>query len=194
MIYAFFDFDGTITNKDSFIDFLKYSNSFYKFWFYFILLSPVLVLFKLRVISNEKAKQIVLSMFFKGEKVTEFKEKTNSYTTNQLPKIVKQNAIDKILWHKQQNHKVVVVSASLKCWLLPWCEKNNLELIATELEVEQGILTGNLKTKNCFGKEKVRRIKERFVINKNDAIYAYGDSIGDREMLELADHKHFRVF
>jgi len=194
MIYAFFDFDGTITNKDSFIDFLKYTNPFYKFWFYFILLSPVLVLFKLKVISNEKAKQIVLSMFFKGEKVSEFREKAQKYATNQLPKIVKQNAVDKILWHKQQNHKVVVVSASLKCWLLPWCEKNGIDLIATELEEKNGRLTGKLKTKNCFGKEKVRRIKEKFTINKNDTIYAYGDSVGDKEMLEIATYRNYRVF
>jgi len=194
MIYAFFDFDGTITNKDSFIDFLKYSNSFYKFWFYFILLSPVLVLFKLRIISNERAKQVVLSMFFKGEREEEFLEKTKTYSLEKMPKIVKENALKKIKWHKEQGHTVVIVSASLKCWLKPWCEKNNLELITTELEIKQGILTGHLKTKNCFGEEKVKRIKQQYTINKNDTIYAYGDSAGDREMLDLANYKNYRVF
>jgi HAD superfamily hydrolase (TIGR01490 family) len=194
LVYAFFDFDGTITKKDSFIDFLKYTNSPFKFWFNFILLSPVLVLFKLRLISNERAKQIVLSMFFKGENIVDFKKKAYNYAVNQLPKTVKKNAMDKILWHKQQNHRVVVVSASLKCWLSPWCEQNEIELIATELEERDGFLTGKLATKNCFGKEKVKRIKEKYSLNENDIIYAYGDSVGDREMLQLATYPNYRVF
>lgn len=194
MIYVFFDFDGTITDKDSFIDFLKWSNPKFKFWFYFLLLSPVLVLFKLRFISNESAKQIVLSMFYKGQHSLNFQKKCENYSLNEMPKIIKKNAYEKLQWHKEQGHKVVIVSASLKCWLKPWCDKEEIELISTELEMKNGILTGKMSTKNCFGAEKVRRIEEKYNLSKDDEIYAYGDSIGDKEMLEISTYPNYRVF
>ena len=111
-----------------------------------------------------------------------------------IDKIVRPKAIEKINWHKNQGHKVVVVSASIECWLRPWCEKNGLELIATKLEIKDDIVTGKLLSKNCYGVEKVNRIKELYNIEKYDYIYAYGDSSGDKQMLELAHEKFYKPF
>jgi len=47
---------------------------------------------------------------------------------------------------------------------------------------------------NCNGKEKVSRIKEAFNLADFETVYAYGDSSGDKEMLAIATHAHFRPF
>jgi phosphoserine phosphatase len=47
---------------------------------------------------------------------------------------------------------------------------------------------------NCYGEEKVRRIRASYNLDEFNHIYAYGDSEGDKAMLDLAhehDYKHF---
>lgn len=194
MKISFFDFDGTITTDDSLLKFIRFVVGDMKFIIGLIVLSPILTLYKLKLIPNYKAKQKMLSYFFKGCSEEYFKNVANEYSLVHIDKIVRPKAIEKINWHKNQGHKVVVVSASIECWLRPWCEKNNLELIATKLEIKDDIVTGKLLSKNCYGVEKVNRIKELYNLEKYDYIYAYGDSSGDKQMLEIAHEKFYKPF
>jgi len=191
---AFFDFDGTITTDDSLLKFIRFVVGDRRFLLGLVVLSPMLVLYKLKLIPNYKAKQYLLSWFFKGMRKVDFLKVANEYSLVHIDKILRPKAIEKINWHKNQGHKVVVVSASIECWLRPWCEKNNLELIATKLEIKDDIVTGNLLTKNCYGVEKVNRIKEAYDLEKFDYIYAYGDSSGDKQMLSLAHENFYKPF
>jgi len=194
MQIAFFDFDGTITTDDSLLKFIRFVVGDFKFIGGLIVLSPMLTFYKLKLIPNDKAKQMMLSYFFKGMSEKAFQEVALHYSLGHIDKIVRPKAIEKILWHKNEGHKVVVVSASLEYWLKPWCDRNNLELIATKLEIKQGMITGQLMSKNCYGQEKVNRIHEKYTLDSYDYIYAYGDSSGDKEMLALADHKEYKPF
>lgn len=191
---AFFDFDGTITTDDSLLKFIRFVVGDMKFLAGLFAISPVLVAYKLKLIPNYKAKQIMLSWYFKSMDKEKFLEVAREYSLNYIDKIVRKQAIKKIIWHKNEGHKVVVVSASLECWLRPWCDKNGLDLIGTKLELEENKLTGNLLSKNCYGIEKVNRIKEQYDLNSFNFIYAYGDSKGDKEMLKLAHEKHYKPF
>jgi phosphoserine phosphatase len=69
-----------------------------------------------------------------------------------------------------------------------------LELIASRLEVSGGKVTGKILGKNCHGDEKVVRIKEVYDLTNYNIIAAYGDTGGDKPMLELADQAHYRPF
>ena len=102
--------------------------------------------------------------------------------------------MQKISWHKKDGDTIVIVSASPKYWLKPWCTKNSLALLATKLEIKNGVITGKISGKNCHGYEKARRILEAYDLEKFDYIYAYGDSVGDREMLGLANYKFYKFF
>ena len=124
----------------------------------------------------------------------EFFKVANEYSLNHIDKIVRTKAIERLNWHKKQGHKIVVVSASIDCWLRPWCNKNSLELIATKLEIKNEMITGNLLTKNCYGVEKVNRIKEIYNLKDFEYIYAYGDSSGDKEMLSIANESFYKPF
>lgn len=191
---AFFDFDGTITSKDSFLEFIRFVHGDVKFFFGFLILSPILVAYKLKIIPNFIAKEKVITYFFKDTKKDIFQEVARNYSLSSINNIVKKSAMEKIKWHKLQNHKVVVVSASIDDWLRPWCIKNDIELIATKLESSNGIMTGRLSSKNCYGQEKVDRIKSLYNLDIFSDIYVYGDSRGDKEMLSIASRSYYKYF
>ena len=191
---AFFDFDGTITTDDSLLKFIRFVVGDRRFLLGLVVLSPMLVLYKLKLIPNYKAKQYMLSWFFKGMSKDAFLKVANEYSLVHIDKILRPKAIEKINWHKNQGHKVVVVSASIECWLRPWCEKNSLECIGTKLEIKDDIVTGKLLSKNCYGVEKINRIKEIYNLKDFEYIYSYGDSSGDKQMLELAHEKFYKPF
>ena len=102
--------------------------------------------------------------------------------------------MQKIKWHQEQGHKVVIVSASMESWLKTWCDKNNIDLISTRLEIKDNNLTGKFATKNCSGLEKANRVNEVYDLNDYNYIYAYGDSRGDQELLALADKSFYKPF
>lgn len=159
-----------------------------------IILSPMLVTYKLKLIPNYKAKQWMLSYFFKGMDEQQFQKVAKEYSLKHIDTILRPKAMEKIAWHKEQGHKVIVVSASIECWLKSWCDRNNLDLIATKIEMKDGVVTGKLLTKNCYGIEKANRVKEVYNLSDYDYIYAYGDSRGDKELLELADESFYKPF
>jgi len=194
MKLALFDFDGTITTDDSLIKFIRFVVGDAKFIWGMALLTPMLTAYKLKLIPNYKAKQMMLSYFFKGMSEEKFMQVAKEYSLKRIDTILRPKAMEKIAWHKEQGHKVVIVSASMECWLKPWCNENNLDLIATKLEIKNGIVTGNFLSKNCYGIEKANRVNEVCDLNDYDHIYAYGDSRGDKELLALADESFYKPF
>lgn len=191
---AFFDFDGTITSKDSFIEFIRFTHGDIKFFIGFLVLSPMLIAYKLKIIPNYIAKEKVLKYFFGGISRSDFEKLAQKYSLTCIDSIVKKSALERLEWHKSQGHKIVIVSASIDSWLRPWCEKNDIELIATKLKCVNDKITGKLSTKNCHGQEKANRIKEIYSLNEYNYIYAYGDSKGDKGMLSLADKSYCKYF
>lgn len=191
---ALFDFDGTITTKDSLADFVQYVVGKPTYYFGLFLMTPILIAYKLKVIPNYIAKEKLITYFFKGWSADHFQKLADQYSIEQIDRITQSNAMAKIVLHKQQGHKVVIVSASMECWLKKWCEKYDIELIATRLEIHDGKITGKFATKNCYGIEKANRIKEKYDLSEFSYIYAYGDSLGDKEMLNIANKQYYKRF
>lgn len=191
---ALFDFDGTLTHRDSLLDFILYSCGWRKTIVGAVKLSPVLVRYKLGYMKNDKSKEYVLQYFFGGWTKYAFTEAGNSYANKRLPDILKNEAFSKLQWHLNEGHEVAIVSASLEDWIYAWASSLGINLIATKAEVSGGLLTGKFQSRNCYGTEKVKRVKEQYDLNKYETIFAYGDSNGDKQMLELADKKFYRSF
>lgn len=194
MIVAFFDFDGTITKRDTFLDFVSFSMG------RMTMVKGILFHFfsalgyQLKIVSGHKIKEQLLSYYFKNKSSHEFQKLGEEYAQHRLSEIIYPKALDKINWHKNQGHKVVVVTASIAQWVEPWCNQHNLELIATEVAIEDGILTGKLKGKNCIGIEKVNRIYEAYDVQYITYSYGYGNSSGDRELLAMVNEKYYKLF
>ena len=112
-----FDFDGTITSKDSLIDFIQYAVGKQTFYLGLLKLSPMLTAYALKLIPNHIAKEKLIAHFFKGWEADYFQTTADKYSIEQIEKIIRPKGIKKITWHQQQGHKVVIVSASMESWL-----------------------------------------------------------------------------
>jgi HAD superfamily hydrolase (TIGR01490 family) len=192
---AFFDFDGTITTKDTLLEFIKYCKGSLSFYVGFMLNSPWLVAFKLGVISNQSAKEKVLSYFFNGTTTEQFKSYCEKFAADIIPSLIRPKALDEIKKLQAAGVTVVIVSASPENWVAKWAEKNAIPTtIATKLVIKDNKITGAIAGRNCHGEEKVERIKKQYSLGDFEDIYAYGDSGGDKPMLQLATHKHYKPF
>ncbi|MCF6339182.1 MAG: haloacid dehalogenase-like hydrolase [Sulfurimonas sp.] len=187
MNLALFDFDGTLTKKDSLNEFLKHSVDTQTYLQNMLRFAPFFILWQLSLISNSTAKQHLLKMFFKDTNKDEFEKLAKEYSLTKIDSILRKDRFEILQKHKQDGDRVVIVSASLQSWLQPWCDKNKIELLCTQLEFIDGKVTGKFLTPNCSGLEKVNRIKEFLDLNMYETIYAYGDSSGDVQMLDIAD-------
>ncbi|WP_343690682.1 HAD family hydrolase [Chitinophaga sp.] len=191
---AFFDFDGTITTKDTLFEIIRYHKGSGALYAGMTLLSPALVAFRLKLISTQRMKEMVFRFFFGGMRVEAFRDKCAEFCTERLPGLVKENALQAIRHHLAQGHQVAVVTASAEDWVKPWCSSLGIVCIGTQLEVRNTLITGKIHGLNCNGPEKVERIKQAFDLNGYDDIYAYGDTSGDRPMLAIAKYGYFQKF
>lgn len=189
-----FDFDGTITTQDSLKKFLLYYHSTPKVIIGLIILSPILIGYLLKIVSNNIAKEFLMQWFFKNESVKKFHTKCAQFAREEIPKIQRKEAINLINKHKANGDTVVVVTASPENWVGPWCSQQNTQCIGTRLSVRNNRLTGKFEGKNCYGPEKARRIKALFNLKEFSEIIAYGDSRGDKEMFELATRHYYKRF
>ena len=188
-----FDFDGTLTYKDTMFLYLKFYNSA-KFNFQFLKHVPLFILLKLKLANAEKVKKSFISSILKGQSKTKIEEKSQQFFEKYYPEIIRENAIEFIQNIDREHTESYLVTASLDIWVKPFAEKFKMNLLATRAEFKNDIFTGNFVGNNCNGGEKVHRIKEALQGKKFDKTIAFGDTSGDKEMLEWANESHFEFF
>lgn len=187
-----FDFDGTITSKDTFPLFFRYSFNNTQFLFGFIIHLHKYFLYKINIINAETLKLSILSYFLKGKSAHWIYEKGKSFIAYlENKQVIKLEFINKIIQFKNQNAEIYVVSASPDIWIKHFCEKYQIKYICTELEYSNQIFEGKLSTKNCNFIEKKNRILKEIPLSDYSQIIVYGDSNGDKEMMSLATSKNW---
>ena len=190
-----FDFDGTITQKDTLIEFIKFTKGKKQFYGGFLLFSPLLIAMKLRLLPNWKVKQRLFSYFYKGVPIEIFDKWGVEFSTT-IDKILRYKTMETLKLHKENSDKIIIISASIENWIKPWADKTGIDIVlSTQIEVDsKNRITGKFLTKNCYGQEKVNRFLEIFP-NRNDyKLIAYGDSRGDRELINFADKEYYNKF
>lgn len=195
-VVAAFDFDGTLTRHDTLLPFLWHVAGAYKFFIKIIMLSPILGAYALRLLRNDVAKVKVLRGFLANMQMSVLQEYALDFAANKLPLLLRDEAMQRLAWHKQQGHRCVVVSASLELYLRPWAEAAGFDdVLGSRLEeLENGRTSGKLQGENCFGPEKIRRLQQLLGSRDGYILYAYGDSRGDRELLFAADFAYYKKF
>jgi len=194
-IVAAFDFDGTLTDRDSLPSFLCYTHGFVRTYFNFFCQLPLFAAYIASLRSRQQTKEAVLTQFFKEEQLQSLQEKGQEFAAKKLNHLVKPEGLERLQWHLEQGHRCILISANLDLYLEPWAKKHGFhKAICSIVDSSSGKVTGKLKGLNCWGPEKVRRLEELLGPKTNYTLYAYGDSRGDQELLELADHAFYRRF
>ena len=191
---AFFDFDGTITRKDSLLEIIKFQKGSFAFYAGFLLNLHWLIAYLFNFIPNQKAKEKLLTYFFSGTEEMVFQEKCDEFAKIVLPRLIRPAALAEINALRHEDFEIVVVTASAANWIMYWTHQLSLKLIATKLEAKNGVITGRLGGKNCYGEQKAVFILEHWDLNEYKEIYAYGDSPGDKPMLALATKSFYKPF
>lgn len=186
-----FDFDGTLTTKDTLIEFIRYACGTRTFLFGFLRYVHLLVLMKLGLYPNYKAKQKVFAHFFEGMKIEEFDGLCQRFAKDNQH-LLRPKGVEAIQQAMDEGAEVLIVSASIDNWVREMI--TDPVIIGTQIEIKDGLLTGRFLTKNCYGQEKVNRILALYPHRSEYHLTAYGDSRGDKELLAFADESHYKPF
>ena len=154
-----------------------------------------LIGWQLRVVSTGRFKQQTIAAFGMCDVVNRANDQGRAnWLLPELQAQLKPEALQRLRWHQQRGDRVLLCSASPRLLLQPLADWLGVELLCTELEQVQGQWQPKLSSPNCKGPEKVRRLEQHLGPLGVPTIEAYGDSKGDRELLQAAALPHYRSF
>ena len=190
MALALFDFDGTLTTKDTFRGFIYFSCGPLRTTIGSVVLAPLVLGYQRGVVSGAVLRRAAAGFCFRGRSEEDIAGCGRRYARN-FDAWLRPEAMSRLRWHQQQGDRVAVVSASLSAYLRPWTESIGVELLCTELEARGGVHTGRFAGGDCSGEEKARRVRARYALGEFERIYAYGDTTEDHALLRLAHRRYF---
>ncbi|MFM8562425.1 MAG: HAD-IB family hydrolase [Acidimicrobiia bacterium] len=185
---AAFDVDLTLTRRDCVVPFLREVAG----WRWYVGLLRRVVPLSVAVVRRDRdaVKGIVTAAALAGRSESNVESVAERFASRVFPDWLRPDTVQRLRWHREQGHRVVLVSASYRPYLehlarLLGCD----DVLATEIEVgSSGSCTGRLRGRNCRGQEKERRLRDwmssRGLLGAR--VFAYGDSAGDDEMLAMA--------
>jgi phosphatidylglycerophosphatase C len=189
-----FDFDGTLTSRDSFIAFLRWRFGARAFTGGVLGLAPAVARFALDR-DRGRLKAAATRRFLGGMPRAELEAWAQTFASEQGRGLLRPDALR--AWRRWQSDgaRLVIVTASPETIVAPIARGLGADaLLGTRLAFDAaGRVTGDLEGENCRGPEKVRRLRAAF----GDDVRleaAYGDTDGDKEMLALAEEQGMKVF
>lgn len=192
MHLALFDFDGTLTTRDTFLPFLRFAIPASRMFTAGVALSPVLIGHRLGLVSSAQARPWLAWAGFAGVPAPQVREIGERYATQVLPATLDAAMLARLESHRRQGHTVHVVSAGLDVYLRPWCDAHGVGLVCSELEERAGVLTGRYRRGDCSGANKATLVRADVDLHQYREISAYGDTAEDEAMLALANRQYFR--
>ena len=185
---AAFDVDNTLTVRDCVVPFMKSVAGISRLSR--VLLTDIGETFQsVRRRDRDSLKMKFVDGVFAGKDAREVESLGIQFASKVADKWLRSDVATRMRWHQEQGHVVILVSASLGAYLHPLGDLLEVDaVLCTELEEKDGLLTGKLIGQNCRGKEKASRVQkwcQDSGIATEDLVYAYGDSSGDTELLEL---------
>ena len=185
------DFDGTLTTRDTMLDIIRFRHGTAGLWRALLRLLPWIVMMKLHLYPNGKAKARLLKHCFGDLTADGFRQFAQDYASRHTHLLR-----PALLRHLQEAQAggatVIVITASPVEWVRWFVPQ--FTVLGTALDFDERGFTGRLASPNCYGQEKVRRLTQHLpgLLAHRDTfrITAYGDSRGDKEMLDFADEAH----
>lgn len=197
VVVAAFDFDGTLTWRDTLLPFLRRLLGLPTFLWVLFVCSPWLAGYALRLVSNHRAKAVLLQAALRGRRVEAVHGCAQDFVGRYLPGQWRPWALQQLLQHQHAGHRCVLVSASTSLYMHLVGQSLGVDaVLCTGMEVVDGRYTGRLATANCHGEEKVRRLQAwlaaEYGTQTAPELHAYGDTKGDLPLLRLARQAWYR--
>ena len=186
---ALFDFDGTLCKKDSFTGFIFYALRKRHIVKQGIKILPWIQAYYLNVYPAPAMRSQLFRAMFSNADALELQQIAQDYAASLMSQL-NLPLLKQLKQHQALGDEVVLVSASVDVYLQHVCNLLNIELICTQTEQVNNIYTGQYATPDCSSEQKKLRILERYHLDDYVAVYTYGNSLEDKEMLELADHAY----
>lgn len=190
---AAFDFDGTITRRDTLLPFLVRACGAGTVARAVSQVAPTAARARLGRLEHDlhhrdAVKVELLDALMRGRDGAWLAEEGEAFART-LPRRFRPEMAEQIRWHRDHGHELVMVSASLGTYLRPLGASLGFDhVIAVELAVgEDGRLTGALERPNVRGPEKAARLLEWLDGDDVGFLWGYGNSSGDAELLAMAD-------
>lgn len=189
-----FDFDGTLTVRDSFMAFLKWRSGPRRYAAGMLRLLPAALAYVFHR-DRGRLKAAAVGEFLKGVTRDAFEAEARDFAGRFSRTLLRPDAVAAWRRWRLEPVRLVVVTASPELLVAPFARGLGADaILGTGLEFDPSDrLTGRLSTPNCRGPEKVRRLHDAFGPDV-ELRAAYGDTDGDREMLAAAGIKGYRVF
>ena len=188
---AAFDVDHTLTVRDCVVPFMRKvagTGSLVSS----MLRRPIVVARLLLAKDRDGLKTLFVSAAFAGRSVEEVSDVAVRFASEIAENWMREDVAERMRWHQEQGHVVVLVSASLQPYLEVLGDLLEVDaVLCTQLQSQDGVYTGELLGNNCRGEEKVVRLHEWCTtanISLDSVKFAYGDSSGDRQMLASVDN------
>ena len=189
-----FDFDGTLTIRDSFTEFLRWRAGAGGWALGLVRMAPALAAYA-RDRDRGRIKAASVREFLLGVDREALETDAARFADRIWPRFMRPDAL-KVWddWGRRGAHRVIV-TASPETTVAPFAQRLGAEaLLGTHLVFDSDDrVTGAFATPNCRGEEKVRRLRAVYGDDLRLAA-AFGDTSGDTEMLAIADQPGFRVF
>lgn len=186
---AAFDFDGTLSRRDTFLPFLQRVCGAQRLYTALARSGPALSRVAVGRADRDAVKDALLVRLLAGHPAAELAEAGHAYADFlRRSDRLRPDTLARAEAHLERGHRVVLVSASPTVYLEPLATELGFDAaLATQLEVDAaGRVTGRMLGGNCRGPEKVARL-EAWLGGSRPPVYAYGNSSGDRELLARAD-------
>ncbi|UNK42184.1 HAD-IB family hydrolase [Luteimonas sp. S4-F44] len=189
---ALFDFDGTITTRETFPDLLVAATPRWRRIVGRVLLAPIVIAYRLGLLSGIRTRAALVRYAFSGLPAAHVAAAGAMLAATRLPALVRPRMQARIDWHRARGDTVVVVSGNLDLMLAPWCAAQGVALLCSTLEQVDGRLTGRYAGAQCAGDEKAKRVHAAYPREAFAQVYAYGDTDEDLALLRIADHVIWR--
>jgi phosphatidylglycerophosphatase C len=189
-----FDFDGTLTCRDSFVAFLVWRAGPVRFLAGMASLAPALVRHA-RSRDRDVLKAAVARRFLGGLSRLELEAAAEQFAGARFEALMRPDALACWREWRARGARLLIVTASPEFLVAPFARRLGADqLIATRLDFDsRDRFTGRLDGRNCRGPQKTERLRAAYGPGVALAA-AYGDSDGDREMLALTDRPGLKVF
>lgn len=210
-VVAVFDFDGTLTRRDTSLPFVFFVLGRVKTWLTIIRLVPLFGLDLLYAFRDERppsragqreplggvggrwetsAHERLVRHCFAGMTADRLRGLGKRFMAVEGVHLIRKAGLRRLAWHKQQGHRCILISAAIDVYLDPWAIDAGFDdVLGTQLELDdEGVFTGRFAVEPCWGRAKLRRLESVLGSLSDYTVFAYGNGRGDKDLLAVADH------